>query len=202
MGKILQGYVTSINTKILLIMNKTKEFFQDPLKAFLAKAFGLYLLWNILYYGWAENGIVDIWLSANVAQLATLLLNLIGYNATYSFSTMGAGVALDGNDALGIGHPCNGLVLYVLFTGFIVAYAGNWKLKAVIIPIGVALLYFINIIRCALLVINYNYHNQYFELNHKFTYTIIVYGIVFVFWMIWANRLSKITLGKHAIPAN
>ncbi|MCS7004895.1 MAG: exosortase/archaeosortase family protein [Cytophagales bacterium] len=166
----------------------------SPLMKFLIKAGGLYLLWNLTYYSFLKNSPLDTWLSANVAQSSAVGLQLIGYDGTYSFTQGNAYVGIGNKIAVIIGHPCNGLILYALFAGFILAYNGDWKLKLLVIPVGVFLIYFINIVRCMLLAIDYVYRKNSFELNHKFTYTIVVYAIIFTLWMLWANKLSDIRI--------
>jgi len=175
------------------------EFWQNAssLTKFLIRAGVLYLLWNVSYYGFMKDSVIDTTLSANVAKNSAVLLRAFDYEGTYTYNEGNAFVGIGNSTGVIIGHPCNGLVLYALFAGFIIAYAGDWKLKLVIIPIGIAVIYFINVVRCALLAIDFIYHENSFELNHKFTYTIAVYAFVFALWMLWANKLSELKLGTQ-----
>jgi len=42
----------------------------------------------------------------------------------------------------------------------------------------------------ALITINY-YAPQYIEFNHTYTFTILVYSIIFLLWMWWVNASLK-----------
>ena len=98
---------------------------------------------------------------------------------------------------LGIGRGCNGLVLYALFTGFIISFPGKILSKFTFIPFGILIIYLTNIIRiCLLTYIRLNYSFS-FDFNHKYTFTFIVYGIIFLLWRYWVSNFSDIEENKE-----
>lgn len=88
---------------------------------------------------------------------------------------------------------CNGLELYALYAGFLIAFPGRWKFKFTFIPIGIFLIYTINVFRNIALALNYRYFQETFEFNHKYTYVLIVYLFVFFLWRYWMNRYSVLS---------
>lgn len=154
---------------------------------FLAYAMGLYVLWYIFYDLWLLNdGRLDWWLSENVAHFSGNVLAALGFNAGSDRYI----VMLNGYKSVIVGPPCNGLVLYALFTGFIIAFPGPWKKKLWYIPLGIATIYFLNILRVVGLSLNSYYSQDTFHFNHKYTYVFIVYAFIFGLWMLWAKKFS------------
>ncbi|MEK6481680.1 exosortase family protein XrtF [Catalinimonas sp. 4WD22] len=166
---------------------------------FLAKCAGLYLIWNIAYFGWiASHTNIEMWITSKTAMVSTRLLNLVGYEASYidvphsSESKQSVSLILvDEVPLLYIADSCNAFTLMVLFMGFIIAYPGNWKHKMWFIAAGCLAVFLINVIRVQFLIYNYMYYHSWFEFNHKYTFTIAVYLCVFYFWMVWANSFGK-----------
>jgi exosortase family protein XrtF len=90
-----------------------------------------------------------------------------------------------------IGNSCNGLELFVLFILFIVAYPGKWSYKIPFIFAGLGLIYIINSFRTYWLTIMAYYKYPHYDLFHRYIFIVLVYGIVFGLWMMWANTYSK-----------
>lgn len=154
---------------------------------FLAFAMGLYVIWYVVYDMWLlEDGRLDKWLAINVAFLSGKVLDFLGFDGYGN----GHSVFLNGYKAVIVGAPCNGLVLYALFTGFIVAFPGPLKAKLFYIPLGVITIYLLNILRVVGLAFNSVYSQETLHFNHKYTFTFIVYAFIFGLWMLWAKKFS------------
>lgn len=169
-----------------------------PVILFLIKAAALFVLWQVLYYGWLTTGTnLEMWLTSHTAAASTQVLRWLGYEATFQDFPGEIGeqsyslVRMGGKPLLSIADSCNALTLIVLFIGFIVAYPGNWIYKLLFIGVGSLVIFAINVIRALVLILNYMHNQATFEFNHKYTFTIIVYLCVFYFWMLWANHYSK-----------
>jgi exosortase family protein XrtF len=98
---------------------------------------------------------------------------------------------IDGSHGVWVGDPCNGLTLFALFTGFVLAFPGPVVRKLWFIPVGIITIHILNVLRVTCLAIIQYYTPQYLEFNHTYTFTILVYSYVFVLWYVWAARLSK-----------
>ena len=155
---------------------------------FFLKSLGLYLLWFIIYeewlykVGWLDNFIID-----NLVSLTYFFLNLFVYDLfTYEHV-----IGIDGSHGVYIGIPCNGIALMALFAGFIVIFKGSWKNKVWFIPLGILIIHTLNIARVMALTILAKYNPSLIEFNHKYTFTIILYFLVFIGWMFWVKFYSK-----------
>lgn len=158
-----------------------------PRWQFLLIAAGLYLGWLLLYEGvLAPDGRLDAWLSANIAAASAGLLRGLGFAA--SVGTPATLLLMDERPAVIVGAPCDGLVLYALFTGFIIAFPAPLRPKLWFIPLGVALLYLLNIVRVAALALNHHYAHQSVDFNHHYTFSFVVYICICLLWMWWVRR--------------
>lgn len=172
-----------------------RRFFKDEkqrrIAVFVSKAVLLYLLWFITYDLYlAPAGKVDAWLNHRVAADGITLLNLAGYHGSTIPGIDQTIMCLDNREILGVGNPCNGLELFVLFTGFILCFPGKLKMKAWFIPLGILLIHLVNVIRAAALVLIQKFSPQHLDFNHHYTFTIVVYAVIFLLWMLWVNRFS------------
>ncbi|KAA9333492.1 hypothetical protein F0P96_11035 [Hymenobacter busanensis] len=158
------------------------------LRRFLVVAVALYLVWFFVYEQWlAPDGRLDAFLCEYIARSSAAALHLLGFDAAVLYPRI---VFMQGQAAVIVGAPCNGLVLYMLFAGFIVAFSGPWQHKLVYIPLGIVLISLLNVIRVMALALNYQYSRATLEFNHHYTFTFVVYGCIFLLWMWWARRYS------------
>ena len=158
-----------------------------PRWQFLLTAAGLYLGWLLLYEGViAPDGRLDQWLSINIAVASAGLLRGLGFAASVSGNI--SVLLMDGRPAVIVGTPCNGLVIYTLFAGFIIAFPAPLRAKLWFIPLGVILLYLLNIVRVGALALNQHYAHQSVDFNHHYTFSFVVYGCICLLWMWWVRR--------------
>ncbi len=159
-----------------------------PALRFLLAFAGLYLLWVLGYDGLAgPDGRLDHFLSANLAATSGAVLRLTGFAA----GTAPANpllVVLNGRPSVAVGNPCNGLLLYALFAGFVVAFPGPGRHKLWFVPLGIFVIYALNVGRVALLALNHVYWHPTVDFNHHYTFTCIVYGAIAALWAGWARR--------------
>lgn len=154
---------------------------------FLLVAAGLYALWLLAYEGYvAPDGRVDAWLSAQVAGGGAGLLRALGFGA--SLAPGSSLLYMDGLPAVVVGAACDGLALYALFAGFVLAYPGPWRVRLWFIPLGVLVLLGLNVVRVAALALNHHYAHRSVEFNHHYTFTFVVYACICGLWAWWVRR--------------
>jgi exosortase/archaeosortase family protein len=157
-----------------------------PQGRFMLIALGVYAAWvlgyeQILY----SDGRLDQVLSTGVATTAAALLQMVGVAAGTAIGAPTT-VTMHGEAAVFVGNPCNGLVLYVLFAGFVLAYPGSARRKAWFVPVGIAAIFLLNAGRVAALALNHTYWFRTVEFNHHYTFTFIAYAAILGLWRIWA----------------
>lgn len=165
-----------------------KTFISDALLVrFILKAIAAYLLWFFIYdYLLLRNGFMDKFLIQHLVKSTAFVLEVFGY----SVYTYADAVGIDGTHGVLIGAPCNGMELFALFAGFIIIFPGKVKDKFLFIPLGLLAIHLLNIFRLVALALVVQYKPESLEFNHKYTFTVLVYAFIFIFWMIWVNRFA------------
>ncbi|MDO7848398.1 archaeosortase/exosortase family protein [Hymenobacter sp. M29] len=157
---------------------------------FLLVAGAMYLTWFFAYQQWlGPDGRLDAALCSQIAAASTALLQVLGFDAAIA-PTDAQLLLMSGQPSVIVFPACNGLVLYALFGGFVLAFPGPWRRKAWFIPAGIALIWSLNVLRVAGLAINHHYSHQTVDFNHHYTFNVVVYGCIFGLWMLWARRLA------------
>jgi exosortase family protein XrtF len=157
---------------------------------FLLVSTAMYLVWFFGYEQWlAQDGRLDLALCEQITHSSVVMLQALGFNAAIS-STNSALVMMNSQPSVIVGAPCNGLVLYALFGGFVLAFPGPWQRKLWFIPAGIVLIWVLNVLRVGALAINHYYAHGSVDFNHHYTFTFIVYSCIFGLWMLWAKRLA------------
>lgn len=156
----------------------------------IAKAFALVLGWLLGYdYLIEPDGRVDDFLTKVSTAVSNSSLQLLGYDTTYYPRDGGQVIYLRDKWLLGVGHPCNGLILHAIFLGFIFIFPGSWKSKIKISLLGISVIFCMNVVRIVSLGLIYLYYPSFFEVSHHFIFTALLYGIIFLLWMYWINKI-------------
>jgi exosortase/archaeosortase family protein len=151
---------------------------------FAAKVLAFYGLWYMLYDLWLlPNGMVDRWLSLNVASVSGTLLGGLGFDVMVE----GRGLTLPGVRGIRIANGCNGLSTLGLFVGFVLAYPGSPWRRTWFLPLGILAIYATNVGRVVVMLLSQKYWPAAFEPLHGFGLTTIFYVVVFGLWVLWAN---------------
>lgn len=167
---------------------------KNPIVRFLLALLCFYLGWYLLYNLWLHPAeTIDLFVIDITIASSRWLLQNMGYVV---FTGVERVIGVDGTGGLWIGDNCNGIALFALFTGFIIAYPGNWKKKLVFIPAGILLIQVLNILRVVGLAILDTHSRTWTEFNHTYTFTIVIYAVIFLLWMAWTNKISDRTLTK------
>jgi len=85
---------------------------------------------------------------------------------------------------------CNALSVIILFISFIISFTGKLKNTLLFILIGSFLIHIMNIARIALLCIALYHFPQFEHVLHGVIFPLVIYGVVFLFWIIWVNKYS------------
>ena len=171
---------------------------KNPFLRFLVFSVSLYLSWNVFYEFYLRTHTnFDKIVIDTLVRWAEVTLQTLGYSTTdYSAAdvTFREHIGIAGSKGVTIGAPCDGVVLYVLFIFFVVAFPGPLKHKAWFIPIGALSVFYLNVLRIVGLAVIMSIDESWLAFNHDYTFTIVVYAYVFLLWMIWVKRLSLFSL--------
>ena len=174
-------------------MNKYKN-----IAIFLVKFFGTYFLLFAIYATYLHNsqikdsGFQCSSLTIKVADQTVSVLKFLGYHVknVQHEAEMSVKLLVGENYVARVIEGCNSMSIIILFTAFIVAFAGPKKITFLYIVFGSVLIYLINIFRIAFLTMMlYKYPNQQ-EILHNLVFPAIIYGTTFLLWVIWVKKFS------------
>lgn len=151
--------------------------------------------WYFLYkFLIKPSRIYDELIIDTLTKASAYTLNLFGFETflvdVYSRDFFNL-IHLSDSQGVMVGPECDGLVVISLFVFFIIAFPGAWKKKLWYIPAGAFFLMLLNIIRISILAYLVKYSPEWLEFNHDYTFTLMIYGVVFLLWYVWVNKLSK-----------
>lgn len=158
---------------------------------FLGTYMVLSLLYNVyLHFGKSETYYPDP-ITHLVAKQTSVLTSGFGYKAEIVPHPNEASMKLIINDRYlaRIVEGCNALSVMALFAAFIVAFHQRWKPTLLYIFVGVVLIYCANLLRIVLLAIALYEYPQYDHFLHGVVFPAIIYGMVFILWVLWVRRI-------------
>jgi exosortase family protein XrtF len=169
---------------------------RSPVNRFVFRASVVFIIWFIFYYVLqADRRTISKPLSQLVVEQSTALLSVVDSNYHLSIEQRGKyimhTVCYNTKCLVGVGRGCNALELFILFAGFVMAFPGPIRHKYWFIPAGILLIHFLNICRVAALAVIQFKAPHYLDFNHKYTFTFLVYGVIFILWLYWVKNYSK-----------
>ncbi|GAA4236989.1 hypothetical protein GCM10022291_22740 [Postechiella marina] len=87
---------------------------------------------------------------------------------------------------------CNSISVIILFVSFVIAFSGQLKDTVLFVLSGGVLLYVVNLLRIVMLSIGIYHFPDKSGFLHTVIFPGIIYGMVFLLWMFWVNRFSKL----------
>ncbi|GAA4814269.1 hypothetical protein GCM10023330_22580 [Litoribaculum gwangyangense] len=134
-----------------------------------------------------------------VAKQTKVLLNGFGYDAqiTPHPNEPSMKLLINGNYLARIIEGCNSISVIILFVSFIIAFSGKLKTTFFYVLSGSVLIYIVNLLRIVLLSLGVYHCPEYADFLHSVVFPAIIYGMVFLLWIFWVNRFSKLKQ-KHA----
>lgn len=132
-----------------------------------------------------------------VAYQSEVLLNTVGYNTEVARHPNEPSMKLlvNGKYIAKIIEGCNAISVIILFISFIIAFSGKLKTTVLFLLTGSVLIYAVNLVRIVILSIGLYHYPWRSEILHTVIFPAIIYGMVFLLWMLWVNRFSNI--GKN-----
>lgn len=168
---------------------------QNRFIKFLIISSAVYLFLYFLYeFGIKKYTFIDQAFIRIIINSSDFLLHLLGYKTfkilrDSEFQVIG----IDGSNGVWIGAACNAVTLFFLFSVFVLAYPGHQKSKIWFVPLGIISIHILNILRVSILAMIALYYPTLLDFNHTYTFTFIIYGYIFLLWMIWSNKYADKT---------
>jgi exosortase family protein XrtF len=127
------------------------------------------------------------------ARQSELIINSLGYDAWIAPHPNEPSIKLIINNKFvaRVIEGCNSISIVILFVSFVIAFADTFKRTLIYLLAGSVLIYSVNLIRIAILSIGLFHYPWRREILHTVIFPLIIYGLVFVLWMIWVRRFTR-----------
>ena len=160
---------------------------------------GTYLVLSFCYSIYLEYSKDDSshpdFITELVAKQSVALMNEFDYDVKIDANTSSPDLDLMiNNKNIGsIIEGCNSVSIIILFIAFIVSFTQSFKKTAVFILAGSVLIYCVNLIRIVILLIAIYHYPKYQDVLHIVVFPAIIYGLVFLLWMLWVKNVVPIS---------
>ena len=127
-----------------------------------------------------------------VAKHTEVMAHFLGYDIVTNQNTqeLSLNIIYNKKPVLRLIEGCNGVSVIILFIAFIIAFKGSLKATIVYTIIGSTIIYWLNIFRILVLTVAMvNYPKQQ-EFLHQIIFPLFIYGVVFLLWVFWVNKLA------------
>lgn len=154
----------------------------------LVKFFGIYIGIIALYY---------IFISLDDNIIFKSYINFTGYLSSLFISIFDGNVTSNEQVIAGksfniiLSFGCEGSEPIAVFVAGVLAYPAILMAKLKGLAIGIPLLYFLNILRIALLYLIGNVYISAFDLFHVTIFPIIFILVALIFWVLWIKRVAE-----------
>jgi exosortase family protein XrtF len=169
-----------------------------PTILFLVKFFGVFLLFSLIYGAYIKSTMTGDDVKADyftvvVTKHTVAVMNIVGNNWHYYHVDEAPFVDIAQGDVpkVSVFEGCNGVNIAILFFSFVFAFGGPLKTMAWFVPAGLIFIHVANIFRIGVLAKIAGQNEQAFYFFHKFGFTGIIYGAIFILWVIWVVVINK-----------
>lgn len=132
-------------------------------------------------------------ITTTVANQTAFMINFLGFDAEVKQhqEELSLKVFINNTYVSRVIEGCNSVSVIILFLAFIIAFSGSVKATIIYGIIGTLLIYITNIFRIAVLSIGILLYPKQQEILHSLVFPAIIYGMVFLLWVIWVNKFSN-----------
>ena len=165
-----------------------------PALTFMVKFFVIYAVLTFAYNRYLHfyEGEADP-VTRLVAQQSNRFINWVGFRGSVEPHSQEPTMKLIVNDKY-VGRVlegCNSISVLILFATFVLSFTGRLKTSLLFVLIGGVLLFLVNIFRIGVIGVALYKWPQHQEFLHQIVFPVLIYGLVFLFWMLWVNKFSK-----------
>ncbi|MEI6866464.1 exosortase family protein XrtF [Flavicella sp.] len=175
-------------------MSKRKKILK-----FLVKFFGAYFLFFGIYsyYLFSTQKKVQKFecspITYGVAEQTISVLTFFGYDVKLEQHTEELSIKLLFDDVYlaRVIEGCNSLSVIILFVSLIIAFSGSFWKTLFFALFGSVVIYCLNILRISFLTVALAKFPEQKEILHNLVFPSLIYGLVFLLWVIWVNYFSN-----------
>ena len=152
----------------------------------------IYLIFQGFYdYYLSPNTSLDSNLIQLIISQTESLLTWMGYDLLIADPQYTAHLGIANTSGVVVGNPCDGLSLFILFASFLIVFKGKIWFKILYICFGVLTIHFLNVARVFALTLIVKYSPESLDFHHSYTFTLIIYLVIFLMWMLRIKVYKK-----------
>lgn len=136
-----------------------------------------------------------IWLSHHIASVVFHVIHWMGYEVDLIGDTI---IRFANGNGSRIVWSCTGIKQAYIFTCIILFSQGPWVKKLWYIPVGLLVCYVVNLLRIGGLTLIIHNHRDLFYFFHEHLFKYLFYGVLFLMWVIWQEKLVPIKSINHS----
>lgn len=172
-------------------MTKSGKGF-SPVILFILKFIAVYFLLLLAYNYYLSlynTQLIPDPYSRLVGQWSAAVANVFGMEASVVDDKYAPWVwiYLSGKKTAYINEGCNAISIMIIFVAFIAAFSTTIKKTLLYIVSGLVIIQIMNVARIALLSYIIRHHRAFTKPAHDYLFPIIIYGTVFLLWVIWVR---------------
>jgi exosortase family protein XrtF len=158
---------------------------------------GSYFIFSIIYNGYLKyfpsQKYYPDFFTHLVAVQSEAIIESLGYTTKILPHPQELSMKLFINDIFlaRVVEGCNAISIIILFASFVLSFFGKVKTTFLFILAGTTIIYVMNVVRIAVLAIGIYEYPQHSEFLHSIVFPLIIYGTVFLLWIIWVRIFTK-----------
>ena len=136
-----------------------------------------------------------VWMAHHVSTMCYLILNFLGWNITLEPINI---IRHATGNSVQIIWACTGLKQAYIGLCILLFARGPWIKKLWYIPLSLLIIYVFNIFRISFIVACVENHPNWFHFLHLYAFKYVFYGIIFLQWMFWEEKIVGKKLEEKA----
>jgi exosortase family protein XrtF len=95
------------------------------------------------------------------------------------------------NGYIAVNRSCSGFKQILQFVLLMLVFPGSWKRKLWFVPLGVVIVYLINIFRIVGLSVVIITLPEHWDFSHDYVFSPFFYVVIFMLWVWWVEKLAR-----------
>ncbi len=174
-------------------------------KDFLKRALFIFIIWKLTYHlllfpiRVPDRQLTNLTAYSTTLVYTLLMKNSVAYQREEIKPPLAKGqnptkmtvIYVNDKRSVGIADGCNGLELYVLYSGFLLCFPFTLVRKITFILIGIISIFVLNTFRC--FGLTYLFVNDYpfADFAHHYLFKIVIYAIIFFTWTQYVRPVTR-----------
>ncbi len=164
------------------------SFLPPPVKKFLVRSLVIFIIWKLVYHLILFPIRLPDKQLTNITTYLTQQLLYINYaDASITIEKIEQPlprniILLNNKKVVGLADGCNGLELYVLYIGFLLAFTAPKKDVLIYSILGIAVIFILNTLRCYAITLLNIHGSSLSEVAHHYIFKLLIYGVMFFLW--------------------